>query len=343
MEKIKKFLSKKNVEISVNVYGIKVLGSMAMGLFASLLIGTILKTIGLKLNIPYLTETVAPIASEMTGPAMAVAIASSLNAPSLVLFSSIIPGYIGNKLGGPVGTLIAVLIGVEIGKLVSKETPFDIILTPAVTIIIGSLIASFAGPPLGALMNGLGNIIMVATELKPFMMGIIVSAVVGIVLTLPISSAALCIMLGLSGIAAGAATAGCCAQMIGFAFMSYKENGINGLLAQGLGTSMLQVPNIVKNWKIWIPPTLASIVTGPIATVIFHMENDPMGAGMGTCGLVGLINTVSTMSKSYSPFVIYGGIILDYIILPAIISIVIYEIMYKKGLIKKGDVTLPQN
>ena len=338
---VKDFMVKKEIEISFKRYGIDVLGSMAMGLFASLLVGTILNTIGLKLGISFLSETIWPIAKEMTGPAIAVAIAMALKAPNLVVFSSLIVGYAGNQLGGPAGAWIAAWLSVELGKVVSKETKIDIIITPAVTIISGVSIGTFLGPVINNLMSGLGETIMLATTLQPFWMGIIISVIVGIVLTLPISSAALCMMLSLSGLAGGAATAGCCAQMVGFAVISFKENGWSGLLAQGLGTSMLQIPNILKNWKIWIPPTLASVITGPIATTVFKLENIPLGSGMGTSGLVGQIGTITAMDQVGAElFTTYTGIAVVHFILPALLSLVFYKLLKKAGWIKDGDLKL---
>lgn len=338
---VKEFLNKKGVEISLKKYGIDVLGSMALGLFATLLVGTILNTIGTKLGITYLTETIWPAARDMTGAAIGVAIAHSLNAPALVIYSAVVVGYIGNLAGGPVGALIATCVSVELGKIVSKETKLDIIVTPATTIIVGSLIATVLGPVLSSGMTSIGQFVIKATELKPFFMGIVVSVVVGMVLTLPISSAALCMMIGLSGLAGGAATAGCSAQMVGFAVISYKENGLGGLVSQGIGTSMLQIPNIVKNWKIWIPPTLASVITGPISTVVFKMTNIPIGSGMGTSGLVGQIGTITSMSADgRSLGVIYTSIILVHIILPAVLSYLFYIPMKKIGWIKDGDMKL---
>jgi len=335
------FLKRKNIEISVKRYLIDALGYMAQGLFASLLIGTILNTIGLKLHITFLSETIWPIAKSMTGPAIGVAIAYGLQAPPLVLFASAITGAAGNALGGPVGAFIAAVIGAEFGKLVSKETKIDIIVTPAVTIITGVLIGTLVGPGINAFMTGLGDFIMYATTLRPFLMGIIVSVVVGIVLTLPISSAALCMMLGLAGIAGGAAAAGCSAQMVGFAVMSFKENGWGGFFAQGVGTSMLQMPNIVKNWRIWIPPTLVSAITGPLATIVFQMENTPIGSGMGTSGLVGQIETITAMEAvGKGGLHMYIGILLLHIIIPAVLTPLIGSFMRKIGWIKDGDLKL---
>ena len=335
--KFKKFLKKKNIEISVQRYLIDALGQMAQGLFATLLIGTILNTIGKQFGIAFLTDTVWPIANQMTGAAIGVAVANALKAPPLVLFSSTITGVAGNALGGPAGAFIAALIGAEFGKLVSKETKIDIMVTTGVTIITGVLVGSAVGPVIGGFMNATGSLIMYATELAPFFMGIIVSVVVGIVLTLPISSAALCLMLGLGGVAAGAATAGCCAHMVGFAFLSFKENRLGGVAAQGLGTSMLQVPNLIKNPRCWIPPIIVSAITGPMATVLFKMENSSAGAGMGTSGLVGIIETFNTMGGG--PKVIIGVLVL-YIIIPAVLTPVIGNYMRKKGWIKDGDLKL---
>lgn len=334
---IKSFLEKKDVKISVDRYLIKAMSNMAMGLFASLLVGTILKTIGLKFSINYLVEDVAPIAMQMTGAAIGVAVAYGLNAPPLVLFASTITGASGNALGGPACAFIATIVGVEVGKLISKETKIDIILTPAFTIISGMLVGGLVGPTISRVMLTFGDIIMKATELQPFYMGIIVSVLVGIALTLPISSAAICMMLGLSGIAAGAATVGGASQMVGFAVISFRENGWGGVFAQGLGTSMLQMSNIIKNWKIWIPPTLTSAILGPVSTTIFNMENVPLGAGMGTSGLVGQITTIATMNKGFSMYVI---VLLLHFVLPAIISLIISEMMRKRNWIKEGDLKL---
>ena len=339
--RIKEFLRKKDVVISTERYLIGALSNMAMGLFASLLVGTILKSVGGKFHIAYLTDTVAPMAMSMTGSAIGVAIAMALKAPPLVLFAATITGAAGNAAGGPVGALIATVAGVETGKIISKETKIDIILTPSVTIIVGMLVGGLVGPTVAKVMWAFGELVMHATEMQPFYMGIIVSVIVGVVLTLPISSAALCMMLGLSGLAAGAATVGCCCQMVGFAVMSFKENGWGGLFAQGIGTSMLQMGNIVKNPKIWIPPTLASAIIGPLATVVFKMENSPIGAGMGTCGFVGQIATVSVMGDGGREGIsVYVLIILLHFILPAIVTLAIAKIMRKKGYIKDGDLKL---
>lgn len=335
--KLKAFLKKKNVEISVQRYFIDALGSMAQGLFASLLIGTILNTIGQQLNLPFLSQTVWPIAQSMTGSAIGVAVAYALQAPSLVLFSSTITGAAGNALGGPAGAFVAALIGAEFGKLVSKETRLDIIVTTGVTVLSGVSVGAVMGPIIGSLMTAMGEVVMYATELAPFAMGVVVSVIVGMVLTLPLSSAALSMMLGLEGIAAGAAMAGCCAHMIGFAFMSFKENGWSGVAAQGLGTSMLQIPNIVKNPWCLLPPLIVSAITGPMSTLIFKMENSPIGAGMGTSGLVGVIETFNTMGGGIN---VYVGILVLYLVIPALLTPLIAQFMRSKGLIKEGDLKL---
>ena len=271
MERVKAFLKRKQVVISVQTYLIDALGAMAFGLFASLLIGTIFGTLGEKTGVVIFT-TIAGYAKSATGAALGVSIAYALKAPTLVLFSAATVGIAGNELGGPVGALVATIIAAELGKIVSKETPVDILVTPGVTIISGILAAQFVGPGVSAFMTAFGNLVKTATVMQPLFMGILVSALIGIALTLPISSAAICIMLSLDGLAGGAATAGCCAQMVGFAVLSFCENKWGGLLAQGLGTSMLQMGNIVRNPKIWIPPTLASMVTGPLSTMVFHLE-----------------------------------------------------------------------
>ena len=335
--KLKGFLRRKDIEISVQRYLIEALGLMAYGLFASLLVGTILNTIGKQFGIPLLSESIRPIAQQMTGAAIGVAVAYGLRSPALVLFASTITGTAGNILGGPAGAFCAALVGAEFGKMISMETKLDIVLTPAITILMGVFVASIVGPPIGAFMTGTGEFIMYATTLRPFVMGILVSVVVGIVLTLPISSAALCMMLGLSGIAAGAATAGCCAHMVGFAFLSFKENGWGGVAAQGLGTSMLQVPNLVRNPKLWIPAVIVSAITGPMATVLFQMENSSIGAGMGTSGLVGIIETLNTMGGSMK---VWLGILILYIGIPVVLTPIIGNGLRKIGWIKDGDLKL---
>ena len=338
MEKTEKesFLQRKNIEFSLKRYGIDALGAMALGLFASLIVGLILKVIGEKLGVTLLVECGLK-AMAMMGPAIGVAVAYGLQAPPLVLFASTITGMAGAELGGPAGCFVAVVVGAEFGKLVSKETKVDIIVTPMVTIIMGIVTARFVGPGINSFMIALGDLIMKATEMRPIPMGILVSLLMGLALTAPISSAALAIMLNLGGLAAGAATVGCSAQMIGFAVASYRENGWGGLISQGLGTSMLQIPNIVKNPLVWIPPTITSMILGPLATTVLIMENVPAGAGMGTSGLVGQFGTIEAMGASADIFIKMG---LLHILLPAAITLLISEFMRKKSWIKFGDMKL---
>ena len=336
-ESFQEFLARKQVRITPQTYFIDALGAMAFGLFASLLIGTIFQTLGDKTGVA-LFSTIAGYAKGATGAALGVSIAHALKAPNLVLFSAATVGIAGNELGGPVGALVATIVAAELGKIVSKETRVDILVTPGVTIISGVLVAQFVGPGVSQFMNFFGTLVKTATEMQPFFMGILVSALIGIALTLPISSAAICIMLTLDGIAGGAATAGCCAQMIGFAVMSFKENGWGGLLAQGLGTSMLQVPNIVKNPKVWIPPILTSMITGPLTTCIFRLENIPAGSGMGTCGLVGPIGVITAMPEGGT--MMWVGILLICFVLPAVLTYIFGEVLRKMGWIKDGDLKL---
>ena len=312
MNKVKEFLRRKNIVFSVKRYFIDAMGAMAQGLFCTLLVGTILNTLGTQLNIGFLSNvvvsaggtayTIGGMASAMVGPAMAVAIANALQAPPMVLFSLIPVGYATNVMGGaggPLAVFFVAIIAAEVGKAVSKETKIDILVTPIVTILVGVGASALIAAPIGTAAASFGKLIMWATELQPFFMGILVSVVVGVVLTLPISSAAICAALGLVGLAGGAAVAGCCAQMVGFAVMSFRENRWGGLVAQGIGTSMLQMGNIVKNPRIWIPPTLASAVTGPIATCLFKlkMNGAAVSSGMGTCGFVGQIGVYSGWVK----------------------------------------------
>lgn len=346
MEKIKSFLKRKDIEISLRRYFIDALGAMAQGLFCSLLIGTIINTIGQQAGIPYL-ETIGGFATAMSGPAMAVAIGYALHCPPLVLFSLIAVGSAANGMGGaggPLAVLVIAIIASEFGKAVSKETKIDILVTPAVTIFIGVILSSLIAPAIGTAASWIGTVIMHATELQPFFMGIAVSVLVGIALTLPISSAAICAALGLTGLAGGAAVAGCCAQMIGFAIISFKENRWGGLISQGIGTSMLQMGNIVRNPRIWLGPILASAVTGPIATCIFHLEMNgaPVSSGMGTCGLVGQIGVYTGWvadGKTITSFD-WIGLILICFILPGILSWIFYRIEYKLGWVKDGDLKL---
>ena len=335
--KVGKFLERKNIKISARVYFIDALGAMAYGLFASLLIGTIFGTLGDKFGIGFF-NTIAEYAKGACGAALGISIAYALKAPQLVLFSAAAVGIAGNTLGGPVGAFLATIVATELGKIVSKETKVDIVVTPAVTIVSGVAVAMAAGPVVSSIMTGFGSLIMTATEMQPFFMGILVSVLVGVALTLPISSAALCIMLELGGLAAGAATAGCCTQMVGFAVMSFKENRWGGLFSQGLGTSMLQMPNIVKNPRVWIPPTLAAAITGPIATCVFDMQSIPAGAGMGTCGLVGPFGVFTAMGTGWEVWLAVGLICF---LLPGVLTWVIGKVFRKMNWIKDGDLLLP--
>ena len=362
MEKFRAFLKRKDIEISLRRYGIDALGAMAQGLFCSLLIGTILNTIGTQFHIGFLTNpvavvsgieyTVGGLASAMSGPAMAVAIGYALKCPPLVLFSLITVGFASNALGGaggPLAVLFVAIIASELGKAVSKETRIDILVTPLVTIGSGIALSALLAPALGAIAMKLGEVIMWATELQPFLMGILVSVIVGIALTLPISSAAICAALGLTGLAGGAAVAGCCAQMIGFAVMSFPENGIGGLVSQGIGTSMLQMGNIVKNPRIWIAPIVTSAITGPVATCIFHLRMDgaAVSSGMGTCGFVGQIGVYSGWVKSIAEGTRgaitafdWTGLILISFVLPAVLAPLINLMVRKLGWVKDGDMKL---
>lgn len=353
MKKLKQFMKRKDIVISAKRYGIDALGSMAQGLFCSLLIGTIINTLGTQLNIPYL-NTVGGYATAMSGPAMAVAIGYALHCPPLVLFSLIAVGNAANALGGaggPLAVLIIAIIAAEFGKAVSKETKIDVLITPLVTIFVGVSLAALCAPAIGQAASSLGQVIMWATEQEPFVMGILVSVIVGIALTLPISSAAICAALSLTGLAGGAAVAGCCAQMIGFAVMSYPENKVGGLISQGLGTSMLQMGNIVKNPRIWIPAIAASAITGPIATCIFHLEMNgaAVSSGMGTCGLVGQIgvytgwvNDVAAGTKAAITAWDWIGLLLICFVLPAILCPLFTVLLKKIGWIKDGDLKLAE-
>ena len=345
MEEVRSFFKKKDVILSAQRYGIDAMGAMAQGLFASLLIGTIIKTLGEQLGLAFLVSA-GSYAAAVAGPAMAASIGYALRAPQLVLFSLIAVGGAANELGGAGGPLAVYLIAIvaaEAGKLVSKETRMDILVTPAVTILVGTGLSVLFAPAIGAAASAVGGVIMWATELQPLLMGILVSVLVGVALTLPISSAAICAALGLTGLAGGAAVAGCCAQMIGFAVMSYRENGIGGLVSQGLGTSMLQMPNILRNPRIWIPPTLASAITGPLATCLFRLEmNGPaVSSGMGTCGLVGQIGVYTgwvEMGKTITAFD-WAGLVLICFVLPAVLSTLFCQVLRKKGWIAENKLT----
>ena len=358
---MKEFLKRKNIVFSAKRYGIDALGAMAQGLFCSLLIGTIVKTMGQQFGIPFLVD-VGTYCSAMSGPAMALAIGYALQAPPLVLFSLATVGYAANALGsvtlsgapgagGPLAVLFIAIIAAECGKAVSKETKVDILVTPLVTILVGVILSTLIAPAIGTAASAIGDLVEYATELRPFLMGIFVSVVMGMALTLPISSAAICAGIGLTGLAGGAAVAGCCAQMVGFALLSFRENRWGGLVSQGLGTSMLQMGNIVRNPKIWVPVLLTSAITGPIATCVFRFQmNDPAGgvaSGMGTCGLVGPIgvyagwvNDVATGAKVAITGFDWLGMALICFILPAVLACVFGAACRKIGWIKEDDLKL---
>ena len=351
MAGFKSFLQRKDIVFSAKRYGIDALGAMAQGLFASLLIGTILSTLGQQIGVPVL-EQIGGFASSVKGAAMAIAIGYALHCPPLVLFSLAAVGYAADTLGGaggPLAVLLIAIVAAELGKAVSKETKVDILVTPIVTICSGALLSIWCAPAIGKAASSVGQAIMWATELQPFFMGILVSVIVGIALTLPISSAAICAALGLTGLAGGAAVAGCCAQMVGFAVMSFRENRWGGLVAQGVGTSMLQMGNIVKNPRIWIPPTLASAITGPLATCLFklQMNGAAVSSGMGTCGFVGQIgvytgwvNDVASGVKAGITAFDWIGLILICFVLPAVLTWLISLPLRKIGWIKKDDLKL---
>ena len=318
------------------------MGAMALGLFSSLIIGLIISQLATIPGLSVLSQftEVLGAQSPVVGAAIGVAIAYGLKNKPLVIFSSAATGAFGYAMGGPVGAYVAALVGAEIGRLVAGKTPVDIIISPIVTILAGGFIGLLVGPPLNMFMTWLGEVINSATVLAPLPMGIIVSVLVGMALTLPISSAALCIMMGLSGLAAGAAVAGCCANMIGFAVMSFKENGWGGLLAQGLGTSMLQVPNILRRPQIWLPPIIASAIVGPISTIVFQMTNTPTGAGMGTSGLVGQCGAWAAMSSTTPAPMLIFEIILVHFVLPAVITLIFAAILRRAGWIRPQDLKL---
>ena len=366
MEKLRAFLKRKDIIFSAKRYFIDAMGAMAQGLFCTLLVGTILNTIGQQFHIGFLNAvivtigkgdgavhyTIGGLCSAMVGPGMAVAIARALNAPPLVLFSLIPVGFATNYMGdagGPLAVLFVAIVAAELGKAVSKETKIDSLVTPIVTVLVGVGFAALIAAPVGTAASAVGQAIMWATELQPFFMGIIVSVVIGVALTLPISSAAICAALGLTGLAGGAAVAGCCAQMVGFAVMSFRENRWGGLAAQGLGTSMLQMGNIVRNPRIWIPPTLAAAITGPVATCLFRLEMNgaPVSSGMGTCGLVGQIgvytgwvNDVASGAKAAVTGMDWLGLVLISFVLPAVLTWLIAIPLRKWGWIKDGDLKL---
>ena len=366
MAKFLAFLKRKDIIFSAKRYGIDALGAMAQGLFCTLLVGTILNTLGQQFSIGFLNQvivtigkgqgavgyTIGGLASAMVGPGIAVAIGYGLHCPPLVLFSLIPVGFAANAMGGaggPLAVYVVAIVATECGKLVSKETKVDILVTPIVTILVGIGIASVVAAPIGAAASAVGDFVKWATVLQPFWMGIVVSVVIGVALTLPISSAAICAALGLTGLAGGAAVAGCCAQMVGFAVMSFRENRWGGLVAQGIGTSMLQMPNIVRNPRIWIPPTLVSAITGPLATCLFRLEMNgaAVSSGMGTCGFVGQIgvytgwlNDVASGGKAAITAMDWIGLALICFVLPAVLTWLISLPLRKWGWIRENDLKL---
>ncbi len=335
---IRVYLSKKGISLSARLYFIQALSYMALGLFSSLLIGLILKTVGEKLGITTLSE-IGQFAmdSKIVGGAIGVAIASSLQAPPLILFSALFVGAIGNQLGGPAGAYVAVLLSVEISKLFYQVTKLDIILMPLIMLLVGYGLAHLVGIPVSHLMQRLGQFINWATMQEPFSMSILVASVMGLALTAPISSAALAFMLGLEGYAAGAAVIGCSAQMIGFATISYRDNSLGAVIAQAIGTSMLQIANIIKNPWILLPPTLAGMIVAPIGILLFEMKNNAAGAGMGTSGFVGQFMAFETMGFSWS---VGMAVIICHLLLPALLAFGFASILRKWHKIKVGDLSL---
>lgn len=335
-------------KISVIQYLVKILNGMALGLFSSLIIGLILRQIGILLNNQILIQF-GLISQFLMGPAIGAGVAYAVKSNSLGIFASIICGAIGANtiyfvdgvaqisIGEPVGALIASLIGAEISKFIYNKSKLNVIIVPACTIILGGLSGVFISPLISSILSSIGIFINNLTYLKPIPMGMFISLFMGIILTLPISSAAISISLGLSGLAAGAATVGCSAHMIGFAFSSYRENKGSGLISQGLGTSMLQIGNIIKNPWIATGPVISSIILGPFSTKIFKMENNSVGGGMGSSGLVGQISTLEVMGSEASIFI---NMFLLHFLLPGLISFFISEFLRKKSLIKFGDMKI---
>ena len=326
-------------------YVVKALSHMAQGLFCSLILGLIIGQIAKIPGLGFLNFIAESLSasSPLVGACIGLAIAYGLSCAPLVMISSAITGALGYQFGGPVGAYLAVIVGEELGGLVSRKTPVDIIITPLMTIVAGGLFARYCCSPINDFMLYLGEVINKSTMLSPFLMGIAVSVLVGCSLTLPISSVAICVMLGIDGLAAGAATVGCCAQMVGFAVISYRDNGMGGLLSQGLGTSMLQIGNIARKPIIWLAPTATAALLGPVSTVWLQMTNNSLGAGMGTSGLVGPLATFATMTEAgvaAGPLTI--KIICLHFIAPALISLGIHFLMKKAGWVKKGDMKLEQ-
>ena len=329
METVKKYLRR---------YFLDAMSAMALGLFASLLMGTIFGTIGKYTGLDFFNE-INSYASAATGMAIGCAISAALKAHPLVVCTCAVVGSIGYGLNGagPAGAFFAVIVASEVGMLVTKKTKVDILVTPTVVLLSGFAVAKLLCPGIAFVMKALGSFINVATELRPFLMGVIISVVVGMILTLPISSAAICASIGIAGLAGGAAAVGCCCQMVGFAVISFRENRWGGVVAQGLGTSMLQMGNICRKPQIWIAPTLAAAICGPLSTMLFKLECVGVSAGMGTCGLVGPIGIVSATPNGALKWV---GIVLLCVVLPAVLSLGFNEILRRIGWIKTGDMKI---
>ncbi len=357
--RVRSYLTKKGVSLSPKTYFVDAMGAMALGLFASLLMATIFGTIlryvpsgNVFYDLLSMLSRYAPATGGATGVILGIAVAYALKAPALVLFASGVVGMCGNDMltvitaadgmeksvsAGPAGAFLCVLVACEVGKLVSGETKVDIIVTPAVTLTAGMITAMLICPAVAYVMYWLGYFINYATTIMPFFMGIIISVVVGVILTLPISSAAVCAMIGIGGLAGGAAVAGCSAQMIGFAVISFRENRWGGVVAQGLGTSMLQMGNIIKKPVVWLPVILASAITGPVSTCLFKLECTGVSAGMGTCGLVGPIGVFTDMGFTATSVI---GVLVTCFLLPAVLSLVFSEVMRRLGWIQTGDLKL---
>ena len=322
-------------------YIVDALSFMAMGLFCSLILGLIIKQIALIPGLDFLKDIASLLQSApVVGGSIGMAIALGLKRAPLVTISAVAVGALGYQFGGPIGAYLASVVGIEAGSLVSKRTPVDIIVTPLVAVVAGGLFAKYCCAPINEWVMSLGEVINRATMLSPFIMGVVVSVSVGCLLTLPISSAALCISIGIAGLAAGAATAGCCAQMIGFAVISYKDNGVGRLISQGLGTSMLQIGNIARKPIIWLAPTLSAAILGPVSTMLLKMTNNAAGAGMGTSGLVGPLGCWDTMASTTDHTLLLAEIIGLYFVAPAVLSLFFHAIMKKLGWVKNGDMKL---
>ena len=335
---MKKKKQQSTVSRLFKTYIVDALSFMAMGLFCSLILGLIIKQIALIPGLDFLKDIATLLQSApIVGGSIGMSIAFGLKRVPLVTISAVAVGALGYQFGGPIGAYLASIVGIEAGSLISKRTPIDIIVTPLVAVVVGGLFAKYCCVPINEWVMSLGEVINRATMLNPFIMGVLVSVSVGCLLTLPISSAALCISIGIGGLAAGAATAGCCAQMIGFAVISYKDNGVGGLISQGLGTSMLQIGNIARKPIVWLAPTLSSAILGPVSTMWLKMTNNAVGAGMGTAGLVGPLGCWDTMISTTNQSILIAEIIGLYFIAPAVLSLCFHFIMKRLGWVKDGD------